>query len=345
MTHRYTLQPYTGPKSRTICPGCGKPRCFTRYVDTDTGELLPDAYGRCNHEVKCGYSVSPYQTEADGLSYKERVYQEGKRAGIAAPSRTRRPLRVSAPVAPLPGIPGEVFRASQARYKDNQFARLLCEHFGAGLADELLARFHVGTSAFWPGACVFWLVDEQGRTRGGQVKLFDETFHTVPGKISWVHTALRVGYTRKGQPCPEWLTAYEKGPKSPCLFGLPQLLTDSLNKPVAIVEAPKTAIVMSGYCPDFLWLATMGKSYLNAERLASVKGRKITLFPDASAEGKTFGEWQRKAAELNSEGFSILLSETLEQTATPEQKAEGADLADILLTEWPGYPPSWDSVA
>ena len=59
-THRYTLQPYAGPKSRTPCPACGKPRCYTRYLDTDTGELLPDEYGRCDHEANCGHHRNPY---------------------------------------------------------------------------------------------------------------------------------------------------------------------------------------------------------------------------------------------------------------------------------------------
>jgi hypothetical protein len=35
---------------------------------------------------------------------------------------------------------------------------------------------------------------------------------------------------------------------------------------------------------------------------------------------------------------------TLEQAAgvPPDQQTKGIDLADVLLREWPGYPPSWD---
>ena len=49
---------------------------------------------------------------------------------------------------------------------------------GHGVADELLSRFQVGTSAHWPGAGVFWLIDARGRVRNGQVVLY-----ATPGSI------------------------------------------------------------------------------------------------------------------------------------------------------------------
>lgn len=338
--YRYSLPQ---KKKKHPCPNCGEPRCFVRYIDTRTGELLPDAYGRCDREAKCGYHANPYDIEADGLSYKERVYRQGKEAAKSAPSRTRRPLL--APVAALPPvlIPESIFTASLSRYSSNQFARLLRARLGVGVANELLTRFEVGTLAHWPGACVFWFTDEHGGRRAGQVKLFDETFHTVKGKTTWVHTALKASYGRKQQPCPDWLVAYEQQPaKVSCLFGLPQLRLDPPDKPIAIVEAPKTAILCAHYFPDFIWLATGSLSYLNAERLAPLRGRKIELYPDGSADGKTFEKWQAKANEFANSGFRISVSDVLEREASASQKAAGADLADLLLADWPGYPPSWD---
>ncbi|NCC74622.1 MAG: hypothetical protein EOM06_14670, partial [Sphingobacteriia bacterium] len=40
------------------CPGCGN-RTFVRYIDTETGELLPEKYGRCDREISCGYFSKP----------------------------------------------------------------------------------------------------------------------------------------------------------------------------------------------------------------------------------------------------------------------------------------------
>ena len=54
------------------------------------------------------------------------------------------------------------------------------------------------------------------------------------------------------------------------------------DKPLA-----KTAIICAAMMPQYLWLATGGKSGLTSERLSSLKGRKIIVFPDIDA----FKDW------------------------------------------------------
>jgi hypothetical protein len=337
--YRYRLQRYAGPKSRTTCPDCNQPRCFTRYVDTDTGELLPDEYGRCNRETNCGYQLNPYTRPANGgLSYAMAIERNDLPTTYAAP----RPARV-APIMPaVLSIPPAVFRATIGYYESNTLAQLLRQHFGLGVANELLKRFQLGTSSYWPGACVFWLIDEQGRARGGQVVLYDETGHTVkhPHRhTTWAHTALAHTHEQHGQPLPTWLTEYTAhGQKSPCLFGLPQLANAPAGKPVALVESAKTAMLATPYMPDYIWLATMGLSYLTADRLEPLRNRRIVLWPDAGALDK----WQGKAAELRTLGFKVQVSDELEKMLTPDELKAGKDLADVLLEDWPGYPPSWN---
>ena len=340
LAFRYTLQPYAGRRSRATCPACGGVGQFTRYLDTETGELLPAEFGRCNRESNCGHHASPSAPAPGGESYAHRE--------ALAPARPTPAASASPPTPPVL-IPADVYRASLGHYERNNLARLLRGHFGAGVGDELLARFHVGTSAHWPGACVFWLLDERRQVRGGQVVQFDETGHTVKHTASdgskkrrttWAHTALAHRYRELGQAPPTWLSAYEKQPaKSPCLFGLPQLSTAPAGQPVAIVESAKTAILATPYLPAFVWLATGGLSYLTPERLASVKGRRVVLFPDAGA----LGNWQARAKRLRALGFDVEVSEQLEQLADESERAAGLDLADVLLSEWPGYPPSWDA--
>jgi hypothetical protein len=355
-TYRYQLRPYAGPASRGTCPGCGQKRTLAPYLDTRTREVLPAEYGRCNREEACGYHRSPYHIEADGLSYKERVYQLSAvpaSAAVARPStRGRRALAQQVPAPSMPTIPAHLLEQSMSHYESNRFARLLQTHFGADVAEQLLQRFQIGTSAHWKGACVFWLVDELQRVRGGQVVQFDAQGHTVKvpqpdgstkRRTGWVHSALATRYQRQGQEPPAWLSAYiEHASKSPCLFGLPQLVTAPAAQPVAIVEAPKTAVLCTPYFPAFTWLAVGALSYLNAARLEPLRGRGIVLFPDASESGRAFTEWSTRAEELRRAGFQVEVSDLLERGATPEQKQQGTDLADLLLTQWPGYPPSWD---
>ncbi|HPJ51278.1 MAG TPA: PG0870-related protein, partial [Proteiniphilum sp.] len=59
------LEPYHGPASRHTCPACRKPRCFTRYLDGNTGRPIHPTVGRCNHEIHCGYHYPPRQYFAD----------------------------------------------------------------------------------------------------------------------------------------------------------------------------------------------------------------------------------------------------------------------------------------
>ena len=337
--YRYTLQPYAGTKSRTMCPACGKPHCYTRYLDTDTGELLPDEYGRCDREANCGHHRNPYHAGPGAASYAQQVQFDAKpnHPAPAAVKRAHRPLAVPAVVS----IPYEVFTATLGHYERNTLAQLLRGHFGLGVADELLSRFHIGTSAHWPGACVFWLLDTHGRVRGGQVVLYDATGHTVkePRRCTtWAHTALAQHYQRRGHPAPPWLAEYvEHGQKSPCLFGLPQLATAPAGQPVALVESAKTAMLATPYFPRYVWLATMGLSYLTPDRMEPLRGRRIVLWPDAGC----LKNWQTKADELCRLGYDVGVSDKLENLATDDERHAGIDLADVLLREWPGYPPNW----
>lgn len=366
------------------CPDCG-PRhrkTLSRYVDTQTGEPLPEPYGRCDRESNCGYQLSPYDKGPSGMSYadgvRERnqmppipkaffrtagkwkrnyVSREGVVSGLQDPliGATReeaeqvakyifdRPTPTTQPTPPAPvyTLPDEVVKASLSHYTQNQFARLLERQFGATTAMGLLQQFQIGTSAYWPGACVFWLIDELGRARSGQVVCFADdwhkaryTDHNSEAKVcisSASHGLLR-RYKQQGQPAPDWLTDYhEKAPRWPVLFGLHQLATASTDQPVAIVEAPKTAVVCSALIPGFVWLAVGALSYLNAERLAPLRDRAVKLFPDLSKDGTAFARWSRVAESLNKQGYQISVSDYLESRATDEQKQAGLDLADFLL--------------
>ena len=334
---RYRLLDYAGSKSRFTCPGCGMPHKLVPFFDTLTGELLPSEFGRCDRENKCGYFVRPYTlSRSKGPTKGTRVshHRHAFNSVLKAPAGL-----TSAPCI----VPSSIYQATLGHYERNSLARLLQRHFGIGVAAELCARFHLGTSSHWPGACVFWLLDTDHQVRGGQVVLYDKTGHTVKQPYrhtSWAHTALLRRYKRRYEALPTWLAVYAATPgqQSPCLFGLPQLTYDSSEKPIALVESAKTAIIATPYMPKYIWLATMGASHLTAERLAPLRRRRIVLFPDADA----YDHWFSKAEELRREGFDVIVDDTLEQLATPAEREEGLDLADILLREWLGYPPSWD---
>ncbi|GAB4039524.1 hypothetical protein GCM10028774_41240 [Spirosoma jeollabukense] len=91
-------------------------------------------------------------------------------------------------------------------------------------------------------------------------------------------------------------------------------------------------------------MAIGGLTYLSLDRLKPLQGRKLVLFPDVSKGGRAFALWNHRAGQLRQHGFVVTISDYLEQRATDEEKAAGLDLADYLLTQWKGYPPSWDEL-
>jgi hypothetical protein len=101
-----------------------------------------------------------------------------------------------------------------------------------------------------------------------------------------------------------------------------------------VVEAEKTAVIMSEVKPEYIWLATGGKTELNVAKLRPLAGRRIILFPDTDEDGQTYREWYG-IAEAASEVFGqpITVSSILEQRATPAQKAAKIDLVDLLFPQ------------
>ena len=105
------------------------------------------------------------------------------------------------------------------------------------------------------------------------------------------------------------------------------------GSPIAVVEAEKTAVIMSEVYPQYLWMAAGGLSMLNAEKLLPLHDRHVILFPDTDPDGKAFGHWQQIAKEASRHTlYPVYVSPLLEQKATPEQKAAKIDLVDFLFS-------------
>ena len=114
-----------------------------------------------------------------------------------------------------------------------------------------------------------------------------------------------------------------------CLFG-EHLLPSKPSATVALVESEKTALIMTHFMPDLLWLATGGKSgCFNESALQVLKGRKVILMPDLGATEK----WKEKSAILKRVCMEVTVFDRLEEIATNEQRKAGLDIADFYLME------------
>lgn len=308
---RYTLQKYSGKSTRHICPACGdRAKTFTLYIDTETGELLPEKYGRCDREIKCGYHLRP-GTELQ-------------------PTQQHTPTMQPIKEKTTDYIPFQIYDRTLKGYERNPLFKWVSETFGAKEAIAAFGRYKVGTSKKWNGAAIFWLFDEAERCRNGKIMGYDpntgKRVKEPHPQITWVHSELKL----------------EPFNFSGCLFGSHLIdATEYKGKPVCIVESEKTAIVCSIEMPDFLWLATGGLQNLTYQRLYPIRKRKVTLYPDLGA----YDAWAGKAQEI---AIEMEVSKCIEMLAG--SMPVGFDMCDLCanlsrerqnLNEY-GYPKEWD---
>ena len=281
------------------CPACQQMR-LVRYVDNYTGDQVADDVGRCDREDKCSYHLRP----------SEYFCLTGKN-----PFNTPKPEKKrESQSEPEPSfIDAEIMRASLTGYNQNCFCRWLCSVFGEDRALELTDMYKIGTSKHWRGSCVFWQIDKDGKIRGGKIMLYNSaTGRRVKepfNHIQWVHSVMRLeGYHLQQ-----------------CLFGEHLLSVEDQQKPIAIVESEKTAVVAAGFIPEYVWLATAGKNNLNRHKLKVLQSRNVKLYPDLMA----YDKWKEIASGVS--GVSV--SDILERKANEVDRTKGLDLADYLLRE------------
>lgn len=292
-----------------ICPGCDK-KTYVRFIDTTSGDYLPEQYGRCDREINCGYYLNPYN---DGHRHSGRT--KGDTAHKSKPNNSTTRKKHKPAKSPASYIPFELLKASRINYENNNFISYLLKLFGIEITEQLISHYYIGTSTHWNGATIFWQVDTEGKIRSGKIMLYNSSdgrrIKKPKNHITWVHAALKIPDFQLEQ----------------CLFG-EHLVKLEPHKPVAIVESEKTAIIASVYYPNLIWLATGSLSNLKPEKLEALKERTVILFPDLNA----YAKWKKKADAISAKFPEIVIkvSDLLEQSATETDKETGLDLADYL---------------
>ena len=182
--------------------------------------------------------------------------------------------------------------------------------------DRIIADYRLASTP--DQAIIFLQIDQDNQCRTGKIMQYNpSTGHRIkdpnkPGRINWLHSILK----RRKQLPPDWQLTQ-------CLFG-EHLLPQHQDKTVALVESEKTAIICAALMPQYLWLATGGKSQFN-NRLTVLKGRKIIAFPDIDA----YHDWLHRTTDFPH--LDLKVSDLLEKHATPEDRAAHIDLADWII--------------
>lgn len=301
---KWHLAKYDGPKSRLTCPNCGRPHCFTPYVDENNVPADATRYGRCDHESSCGYCKYP-----PSEPFREGRYFSARRKFEKRPLRTN-PAHKTKPCT----IPEDIVAKSVVFTSKNAFLSFLSHVFGEQTTRSMLELYRIGTTK--KGYTVFYQIDVAGRIRTGKIIPYDpNTGHRIKDgsvpEAMWVHSHLKALHQFPG----DWELTQ-------CLFG-EHLLALYPDKTVALVESEKSAVICAAALPQFIWLATGGKTQLGA-KLGVLRGRKVIAYPDVDA----YAFWNEQLSPL-----SIDVSDLLEKTATEDERKRKIDIADRIIEE------------
>jgi hypothetical protein len=306
--YRYTLD---RSSRKYNCPQCREKR-FTKVIDNETKEYLPDHVGRCDRENRCGYNYTWAQFIKEG-------------------SMINKPFLDITPVEekPIEYIPLELVEQSIGYYDKNNLVIFLKQLFSHDIGVHLCKEYVIGTSKHWPGANIYWQIDEQGQARQAKIMLYNPS------------TGKRV------KDCSKLYGRYLPGINKDinleqCFFGQ-HLLAEYPDKPVCVVESEKTALIASIYLPDNVWIATGaglgGCKWREYSVYKVLKGRTVTFFPDYGYANKQTGltcysEWCERVERIREVlPGQIRVSDLLEKRLKDKERND-EDIADLLLNHW-----------
>lgn len=320
------LQPYKGASTRHVCPSCKTKQSFTLYLDGNTDQPIHPTVGKCNREIKCGYHYTPRHFFIDHpeKNNKQSKKQSKKHSTKSKPAISRTSNKYSrdekqstAPVN-IGFIPYRYVKQS-ASY-NSHFVRFLCDYFPKDKIQNVVEDYALGATK--KKGVIFWQIDINGKIRTGKIMQYNprtgKRIKNRSGAINWVHNKLKY-------KDPD----YANFNLCQCYFG-EHLLRLYPDKPVAIVEAEKTAIITSMIIPQYNWLATGNLNGLNIEKSKVLENRSVVLYPDAGC----YEKWQKKMQQIKNEIFChITISNLIEIHATLKQKEAGYDLADYIIEQ------------
>ena len=219
----------------------------------------------------------------------------------------------------------------QRQSADSDFCRALVAngYLSEAQMQHAAQRYRLGRSR--DGGVIFWQIDTTGGIFDGKIMYYGPDCHRDHKRHpQWVSNRLKRYYLEDDAELMASIPSYH------CLFGTHLLMEDVRCKmaDVAVVEAEKTAVILSEHYPAYLWLAAGGLFELTADKLFPLRRHRIVLFPDTDPNLTAYTRWYEVAREARRlYGCNITVSPLLELSATPEQKQRKIDLVDYLFKQ------------
>lgn len=360
------LEPYHGRDSRHACPACKQQKTFTFYIDGETGRPINPTVGKCNREIKCGYHYTPREYFRDNPKPKRYLTTRSEvpsgncgnlfeqsdtgssmynNTGSSMSNNEIRKERENRGNTLVGGQPNQLNQTNKINQTGNlnyveilqnkidcispryvissksynsNFVEFLHNYFPREKIREAVDNYALGAASY--KRVIFWQIDNNDNVRTGKIMQYNphtgKRVKNEKGGINWVHNIIK-----------KRSAVFEHYNLCQCYFG-EHLLNLYPDKPVAIVEAEKTAVIGSMIYSDFIWLAAGNLHGLNSPKSKVLRDRYVLLYPDAGC----YEKWKAKLKKISSDVHCTMeISDVVEKHATEQQLEYGYDIADYII--------------
>lgn len=226
------------------CPGCGR-KVARRFIDTTTGELMPENFAVCNRINNCRYSHRPKSEKIEYVKTEEKV---------------KFPFFLTE----------KVFDKTQNNFDSNVLFKYLCFVFAKEKVIKAFKKYKVGTVDF--GDCVFWQIDEIGRFRTAKrMQYFSNGKRNKCMNVNWLHS--QNGFD------------YETHELKQCLFGQHLLKNKNYEKLYIVESEKTAIICeICNNDKNAVFLATGGlQNFAKVKGIRDINYYSLYFIPDNDA--------------------------------------------------------------
>ena len=223
-------------------------------------------------------------------------------------------------------------------------------------------RYRLGRSK--NDAVIYWQIDQLGQVHDGKLMWYGPDCHRLKNRnTSWIMYLLKQHFgipqdsfqsthvffgthllserptngcdvplrKHSARGCNPSQDVFERNNTAPRPRGLPPA-----PRTVAIVEAEKSAVILSELYPQYIWLASGGMEEIQVNKFMPLSHYKVILFPDTDPDGRAFNRWYNAAQAVMKSFFwpknnPIRVSPFLELNASRDQKHRKIDLVDYYF--------------
>lgn len=184
-------------------------------------------------------------------------------------------------------------------------------------------RYRLGRSK--NDAVIYWQIGQLGNVYDGKLMWYGPDCHRLKNRnATWVSFLMK---KHCGLPQDAFQSTH-------VFFGTHLLRV--VGGTVCLVEAEKSAIILSELYPQYIWLAAGGLFELQLQKFYALMRFKVILIPDTDPDGKAYALWYETAQKVSRSFLwprhnPIHVSDFLERHATPDQKRRKIDLVDYIL--------------